>query len=77
MARERKKVAALNKAPDGGAPDVRVATSSTTPLAKPPARSHSRDQFHNLIRALARELARQDHARDADWRNRGKHHDQT
>lgn len=36
MARERKKVAALNKAPDGGAPDVRVATSSTTPLPNPP-----------------------------------------
>ena len=73
MAREPKKIAGRKGGPEVGNPDVRVATSftiplsnSTTPLAKPPARSHSRDQFHDLIRALARELARQDHARDAD-----------
>jgi hypothetical protein len=66
MARERKKIAGRKGAPEEGAPDVRVATFCTPPLAKPPARSHSQDQFHALIRALARELARQDHARDAD-----------
>ena len=66
MAREPKKIAGRKGGPEVGNPDVRVATSSTRPLAKPPVRSHSQDQFHDLIRALARELARQDHARDAD-----------
>jgi|TARA_R100000935_G_scaffold30156_1_gene50474 hypothetical protein len=66
MARERKKIAGRKGGPEKGAPDVSMATSSTPPLAKPAARSHSQDQFHALIRALAQELARQDHGRDAD-----------
>ena len=66
MARERKKVAARNGAPCGGAPNVHVATTSTITLVKPAARSHSQEHFHEMIRALARELARQDHARNLD-----------
>ena len=66
MARERKKIAERKGTPDGVASDAPLATSSTTPFAKPAARSHSRDQFHDLIRALARELAQQDHASNAD-----------
>lgn len=66
MARERKKIAGRKGAPEEGAPDVRVATSSTDPLAKTTTRSHSQVQFHAFIRALARELARQDHARETD-----------
>jgi hypothetical protein len=66
MARERKKIAARNGALGGGAPDVRVATTSTITLVKPAARSHSEEHFHEMIRALVRELAQQDHARDVD-----------
>ena len=66
MARERKKIAGRKGTPDGVASDAPLATSSTTPLAKPAARSHSRDQYLQFIRALARELARQDHVLDMD-----------
>jgi hypothetical protein len=66
MARERKNIAGRKGALGKGALNESMQTSSTTPLAKSSARSHSQDQFHALIRALARELARQDHARDAD-----------
>ena len=66
MARERKKIVGRKGAPARDTPDVANATSSTPPLAKPEACSHSRDQFHAFIRALASELARQDHARDTD-----------
>lgn len=66
MARERKKIAGRKGALGKGALDVSMETSFTKPLAKLSARSHSQDQFHAFIRALARELARQDHARDTD-----------
>ena len=66
MARERKKIAGRKGAPAGVTPDAAIATSSTAPLAKSAARSHSRDQYHAFIRALAREQARQDHACDMD-----------
>ena len=61
MARERKSIAGRRRPPDKGTASSRQAVSSSGALAKPASPSHFQAQFHDLIRALARELARQDH----------------
>ena len=63
MARERERFAQGKGAPQGDAlPSAHASDVST--VANPVAAAHHKDALHHLIRALARELARADHARE-------------
>jgi hypothetical protein len=63
MARERERFTQGEGAPQGDAlPNAQAPDVST--LASQAASTHHKDAFRHLMRALARELARADHARE-------------
>jgi hypothetical protein len=64
MARDLRDIAKRKDAPKPAAAPVCAAAPNAT-LAKTPRDADDREAFHRLIRTLARELARADHARDA------------
>ncbi len=64
MARDMRDIAERKDAPTPAAAPVCAAAPNAT-LAKTPPDADDREAFHRLLRALARDLARADHARDA------------
>ena len=63
MARDQRSLA-RDETGRPGPVSSRVGSSAPSPLATDAPRSHPEDGLHLLMKALARELARADHARD-------------
>ncbi|SEQ86984.1 hypothetical protein SAMN05428995_1132 [Loktanella sp. DSM 29012] len=64
MSRARKDIAGRKGSADAAAPATRAIDSAPTPLVSDAIRSQSMSQFHDLLKSMARELARRDHAAD-------------
>ncbi|WP_157056339.1 hypothetical protein [Pseudorhodobacter aquimaris] len=63
MARERKRFTQQEGTPQGDALPC-AQTSAVSTVANQAGSTHHKERLHDLIRALARELARADHARE-------------